>query len=240
MRRHFRFKTETTRIGGSWFSMLDFLIQKTPGAGDGSPVLVLLHGRGSDMGDLQGLSRILPARGTLVTPQAPHPGGPWGYGPGWAWYRYLGQDHAEKESLASSLIALEDFLDTIDERVGFKAGPLVLGGFSQGGTTSLAFAITRPGKVAGVVVLSGFLATEKSLAGDPTALGNTPVFWAHGTQDPAVPFSLAVDGRRRLQEAGVVAHARDYPIGHWVTPEEMADLREWLEEKIPGWEAPSH
>jgi len=140
--------------------------------------------------------------------------------------------------LASSLIALEEFLETIDEKVGFRAGPLVLGGFSQGGTTSLAFAITRPGLVAGVVVLSGFLATEDSLSGDLAALAGTPVFWAHGTQDPAVPFSLAVDGRRRLRSAGIGADNRDYPIGHWVTPEEMGDLKEWLEETVPGWKVP--
>ena len=215
--------------------MLDFLINKPREAGDGSPVLVLLHGRGSDMGDLQGLATVLPLGGTLVTPQAPHPGAPWGYGPGCDWYRYMGQDHAEKDSLASSLTALEDFLDAIHEKVGFKPGPLVLGGFSQGGTTSLAFGVTRPGRVAGLIVLSGFLPNEESLPEDPSALADTPIFWAHGTQDPAVPFSLAVEGRRRLQAAGIEADTRDYPMGHWVTPEEMEDLKGWLEGTIPGW-----
>ena len=79
---------------------------------------------------------------------------------------------------------------------------------------------------------------EDSLSDDPAALADTPVFWAHGTQDPAVPFSLAIDGRRRLQSAGVGANTRDYPIGHWVTPEEMGDLKEWLEETVPGWKVP--
>lgn len=218
--------------------MLEFIVRKPPEATDGSPVLVLLHGRGSDMEDLQGLSRVLPSGGTLVTPQAPFRGAPWGYGPGWAWYRYLGRDHAERESLASSLVALEEFLETIDERVGFRVGSLVLGGFSQGGTTSLAFAITRPGRVAAVVVLSGFLPVDDSLGGDPAALAGTPVFWAHGTHDPAVPFSLAEDGRRRLQSAGIAAETRDYPMGHWVTPEEMEDLKGWLEETVPDWQVP--
>ena len=40
----------------------------------GSPVLVLLHGRGSDMHDLLGLRQGLPAEVPLVTPQAPFPG----------------------------------------------------------------------------------------------------------------------------------------------------------------------
>ena len=62
---------------------------------DGGTVVVLLHGRGSHKGDLQALRPVLPDDWALVTPQAPYPGAEWGYGPGWAWYRYLGQDHAE-------------------------------------------------------------------------------------------------------------------------------------------------
>ena len=215
--------------------MLDFLMMKPHESMEEGPVLVLLHGRGSDMGDLQGLAGVLPTRGTLVTPQAPHPGAPWGYGPGWAWYRYLGQDHADAESLAGSLKALGAFLERLPEVLGFNPHPLVLGGFSQGGTTSLAYALTHPGAVAGVVVLSGFLVNREALDVGPEKLGGTPLFWAHGIHDPAVPFSLAVEGRERILEAGGKLKARDYPMGHWVAPEEMEDLKEWLEESIPGW-----
>jgi len=216
--------------------MLDFLQTGPPEAGDGSPVLVLLHGRGSHMGDLQGLAEILPAHGSLITPQAPHPGGPWGYGPGWAWYRYLGDDRADPSSLQASLGALEAFLRGLPEALGFEPGPLVLGGFSQGGTTSLAYALTHPGAVDGVVNLSGFLVSPESLNLRPEALGDTPLFWAHGTQDPAVPFALALRGRERLQAGGVRMETRDYAMGHWVSPEEMKDLDGWLRRETPGWE----
>lgn len=215
--------------------MLEFLIKKPDHAENGDPVLVLLHGRGSDMGDLQGLSPVLPPRGTLVTPQAPNPGGPWGYGMGWAWYRYLGEGEAETTSLQDSLDALDGFMRGLADVVGFEPGPTVLGGFSQGGTMSLGYALTHPGVVDGVVVLSGFLAKENALGAGPAALGSTPLFWAHGTQDPAVPFSLAIEGRTRLEEAGMGFEARDYVMGHWVTEEEMSDLRDWLIRTIPGW-----
>ncbi|MCJ7627656.1 MAG: alpha/beta fold hydrolase [Longimicrobiales bacterium] len=188
------------------------------------------------MADLQGLAQLLPSRGTLVTPQAPHSGRPWGYGAGWAWYRYLGQDRAEAESLAESLKAVELFLERLPESLGFRPGPVVLGGFSQGGTTSLAYGLSHPGSVAGVVVLSGFLANQESLVAGAAALSETPVFWAHGTQDPSVPFSSAIEGRNRIRKAGGSIHARDYDMGHWVSPEEMSDLRDWLEQSIPGWE----
>jgi phospholipase/carboxylesterase len=216
--------------------MLEFLSRIPDTAGDGDPVLVLLHGRGSDMHDLQGLAGILSGRTSLVTPQAPHPGHPWGYGPGWAWYRYLGEDRVETGPLRESLAALEDFLDRLPQILGFTPGPLVLGGFSQGGTMSLAYSLTHPGATHGVVVLSGFLLNGEDLGAEPGALCDTPVFWGHGTQDPAVPFRLALEGRGRLQAAGGRLRTGDYPIGHWVSPEEMEDLRDWLSESIPGWD----
>jgi phospholipase/carboxylesterase len=205
-------------------------------AGEGAPVLVLLHGRGSHMGDLQGLTGILSRRASLITPQAPHPGKPWGYGPGWAWYRYLGGDRVEGADLSHSLSLLDAFLKNISEILGFEAGPLVLGGFSQGGTVSLAYALTHPGRVAGVVNLSGFLVSPGSLDAELAGLNGTPVFWGHGTKDPAVPFYLAQKGRGRLREAGIGVQERDYAMGHWVSQEEMADLRDWLAEEVPGWE----
>lgn len=217
--------------------MLEFLETVPASAKNGSPLLVLLHGRGSHMGDLQGLAGILPPHASLVTPQAPHPGAPWGYGPGWAWYRYLGDDRADPLSLEASLGALEAFLEDLPGAIEFEPGPLVLGGFSQGGTTSLAYALTHPGVVDGVVNLSGFLVNPESLDLGPAALGDTPVFWGHGTQDPAVPFSLALRGRTRLQAAGVRMETRDYHMGHWVSTEEMEDLDRWLRREIPGWEA---
>ena len=209
--------------------MLEYLYRPPEQARDGAPVLVLLHGRGSHMGDLQGLAAALPPEVHLLTPQAPHAGASWGYGPGWAWYRYLGEDRAEPESLQASLTELEAFLDRLPELLDVEPGPLILGGFSQGGTTSLAYALTRPGAVDGVVVLSGFLVPEEILGAGPAALGDTPVFWGHGTKDPAVPFRLGLKGREKIREAGGSLEARDYPMGHWVAREEMDDLREWLE-----------
>jgi len=246
--------------------MLEYLRTGPPSPEQGSPLLVLLHGRGSHMGDLQSLVRVVPAGGTLVTPQAPHPGAPWGYGSGWAWYRYLGEDRADSRSLSYSLLALEEFLGALPEKLGFQPGPLVLGGFSQGGTTSLAYAMTHPGHLSGVVNLSGFLVDPGSMAdpsrGRPVARGGTnrreaageapegsaapglegpgllpgiPVFWGHGTEDPAVPFPLAVDGRRRLHEAGVRLEAQDYRMGHQVSAEGLDHLGIWLRGTIPGW-----
>lgn len=199
-------------------------------ASDGATVLVLLHGRGSHGGDLQGLAPGLPAGWVLLTPQAPHLASPWGYGPGWAWYRYVAGDRLVADTLERSLSELDTLLDSIPELVRLEPGRLVLGGFSQGGTTSLAYALTRPGRAAAVLNFSGFLPDTELVDLGALSPEATPVFWAHGTRDENIPFALAAQGRARLTRAGVPLTARDYEIGHWMVQSEVADAVTFLEE----------
>ena len=195
---------------------------------DGATVAVLLHGRGSHRGDLQALRPLLPEVWLLVTPQAPHPGHPWGYGPGWAWYRYLSDDQVDEVSLNQSMEALDAFLSELPGRLGVQPGRIVLGGFSQGGTLSMIYALTRPGQVECVLNFSGFLPRHMDVplsALSPTA---PPIFWGHGFRDPNIPHVLADRGRARLLQAGVPLESKDYDIGHWIAPEEVADAVDFV------------
>ena len=182
---------------------------------------VLLHGRGSHRGDLQALRPLIPPEWALVTPQAPHAGHPWDYGPGWAWYRYVAEDRLVEETLVHSLSALEGFLDQLPGLLDFQPGRIVLGGFSQGGTTSMALAISRPDRVAAVINFSGFLAESVELPLPALSPATPPIFWGHGLRDSIIPHTLAVTGRQRLDAAGLRLKAHDYDIGHWVAPEEV-------------------
>jgi phospholipase/carboxylesterase len=190
---------------------------------DGATVAVLLHGRGSDKNDLQGLRPLLPADWSLVTPRAPFPGEPWGYGPGYAWYRYEEEDRVVTDTLEESLALLDEFLGALPGTLGFRPGRIVVGGFSQGGTLSLAYAITRPGSVSAALNFSGFLAAWVELDETGAAPPPTPLYWGHGTGDPAIPIALAEKGRSRLRRAGARLLARDYRVGHWIASEEVAD-----------------
>lgn len=201
-------------------------------ARDGSPVAVLLHGRGSHRGDLQALRAHLPEGMMLVTPQAPHPGHPWGYGPGWAWYRYEGEDRVDREGLDRSLAALHQFLAALPVELPFAPGDVLLGGFSQGATTSLAYALRNPDRISAVLAFSGFLVHEDVLELGPTATAAPPIFWGHGLRDPNIPHELAERGRARLRAVGVEPQARDYDIGHWIDPDELRDAFTWAEARL--------
>jgi phospholipase/carboxylesterase len=211
---------------------LQFEIDLPPDAADGAPLIVLLHGRGSDMHDLLGLRRGLPAEAILVAPQAPFPGAQWGYGGGWAWYRYIGDDRPEPESFEASQSQLEAFLAELPERLPVQPGPLVLGGFSQGGTMSLACALRRPGEIPAVLNFSGFLARHPSVTVTEESVRGTRIFWGHGTGDPAIPWEMAERGRAALRAVSADLTAKDYPIGHWIEPAELADAGSWLR---TGW-----
>jgi phospholipase/carboxylesterase len=200
---------------------LDYDLHRPDGAGSDSTVAVLLHGRGSHKGDLQALVPVLPDDWVVVTPQAPFPGAEWGYGPGWAWYRYVAESRLVEETLDESLALLDGFIDELPDIVGFTPGHIVLGGFSQGGTTSIAYALSRPGVVKAALNFSGFVADSLVLPRGADAESATPVFWGHGTSDPNIPFQMAISGRQALTEAGVPLVQADFPIGHWILPEEV-------------------
>ncbi len=205
-------------------------VEPSGGAEDGSRVLVLLHGRGAGRRDLLGLSRYLPPKTTLVTPQAPFPGRPWGYGPGWAWYRYVSEDQVVDETLEESLSKLNAFLSALPEALPFQPGSINLGGFSQGGTTSYAFALRHPGRIPHVINLSGFLVNSPAVELSPATVQGTRFFWGHGERDPAIPYELAIRGRGKLNEVGADLTTFDHPSGHTITPDEIQTLVRWLTE----------
>jgi phospholipase/carboxylesterase len=212
--------------------MLEFESYIPEHAEDGTPVIVLLHGRGSNRADLMRLQPHLPAEAIVVAPEAPFPGTPWGYGPGSAWYRFLGRDRPEPESFEEGQRELDSFLQALPEHLPVQPGPLILGGFSQGGTMSLAYALRNPGRVALVLNFSGFLADHPSVAATPATVDGTRIFWGHGTADSSIPFELAREGRAELANAGADLEARDYPIGHWIDPVELEDAVEWIRRSL--------
>jgi len=210
---------------------LEFRSRIPSPATDGSPVLVLLHGRGSDENDLLGLADHLPADWVVITPRAPFSGLPWGYGPGFAWYQFLGGSRPEPRSFEESQTRLGEFLAELPTILGPKPGPLVLGGFSQGGTVALGHALRRPGGVPLIVNLSGFLPDHPSVAVTPATVAGTELFWGHGTLDPNIPYELATAGWERLEQAGAKLTARSYRMGHTISEPELTDLIGWIRER---------
>jgi phospholipase/carboxylesterase len=183
-----------------------------------APLLVLLHGRGADERDLVPLGRELSATATVVAPRAPFPAAPWGYGPGWAWYRFISGTTPEPASFEAGQEQLATFLRDLPAYLGREGAPLLVGGFSQGGTSSLAWAIRHPRSAAGVLVFSGFLASHPSVRLGAGAVNELPIWWGHGTADPAIPFTHAEAGWDALRQAGAALESHRFEgMGHTIS-----------------------
>lgn len=194
---------------------LAYLIEA--GSAEGA-ILVLLHGRGSDESDLLPLGRMLSPDATVVAPRAPFPAAPWGYGPGWAWYRFIAGTTPEPASFEAGQEKLAEFLRDLPAALGRPDAPLFVGGFSQGGTSSLAWALRHPGKAKGVVVFSGFVADHPSVRVTPETAGGQAIWWGHGTADAAIPFANAEAGWQALTQAGAALESHRFDgMGHTIS-----------------------
>ena len=150
-----------------------------------------------------------------------------------AWYDILGLDlerKANEEQLLASASAVADLIARERER-GIAGDRIVVAGFSQGGAVGYQVALSYPERLAGLLALSAYFATQESV--EPhRANADLPVLICHGTYDPLVPESLGEAGYRRLLEMGYAAEYRRYPIEHAVSPEEIRDIGNWLNERL--------
>lgn len=188
-------------------------------------LLVLMHGVGSNEHDLAALAPIIDPDGAFVTVC---PRGPYGYGPGFAWFRMDAPETA-RATMASSLQAIDDVIDGACDQYGVTRQEMVVGGFSMGGAMSLmhAFRPSENPRAAGVLVMSGFLPVEST---DDLDWSGTlpPVLMQHGTQDQIVPLSRARATVEVLREHEVPLVFREYPMDHNVIPDSARDAMDWL------------
>ncbi|HET9065471.1 MAG TPA: hypothetical protein VFN22_06605 [Gemmatimonadales bacterium] len=197
------------------------------------PLLVLLHGRGADERDLVSLGRMLHPTATTIAPRAPFPGAPWGYGGGYAWYRYLQDTTPETVSFREGQARLADFLAWIPGHLGRADAPLVVGGFSQGGTSTLAWTLGHPGAARAALIFSGFMPDHPDVTITPATVGRTPFWWSHGTLDSAIPYAFAEAGWQTLRDAGAdLTTFTDAGTGHTITREALAGAAALLRDSL--------
>lgn len=148
-----------------------------------------------------------------------------------AWYDILGMDfdtRVDEPGLLRSVEQVTALLERERER-GIPSERLVLAGFSQGGAIALYLGLRHPTQLAGIMALSTYLACDGELEAQRTEAGaRTPVFQAHGTQDPMVPLALGQAARERLLGLEQPLEWHEYPMGHEVCAEELAAAGTWL------------
>ncbi len=148
-----------------------------------------------------------------------------------AWYDILGpdlvnrQDAAGIQRSARAIVALIEY----EAARGLSPEHIVLAGFSQGCAMALHTGLRLPQRLAGIMALSGYLPLADTLATERhPANARTPIFMAHGSQDPVVLPARAEASRELLSQLGYPVQWHSYPMPHSVHPTEVADISVFL------------
>ena len=199
--------------------------------------VIWLHGLGADGHDFE---PIVPYLGPAVTERTrfvfPHaPSRPVTINGGLvmrAWYDVLDADIARRADAAGvreSERILGDYV-TAEVEGGIPPERIVVAGFSQGGAIALHGALRFPQRLAGILGISCYLPLPEGFAeGVAPANAATPLFMAHGTQDPIIPVEAGMRSCDYLKDLGYDVEWHSYPVPHSVCMEEIGDIGRWLE-----------
>ena len=201
-------------------------------ASSSPPLLLLLHGIGSNEEDLLGLAPYVDERFLVVSARAPIVMGPASYG--WFNIEFTPQDIvADVEQAKKSLQLLPSFIDELIETYGADNKCVYLMGFSQGAMMSLALALTSPERIAGAVIMSGrFPSQVLEQEPDKRALEKMPFLVTHGIYDPVLLIEQGRSVREKLMALPVELTYREYPMGHEVSMESLRDVSAWLRRSL--------
>jgi phospholipase/carboxylesterase len=198
--------------------------------------VIWMHGLGADGHDFEPMvpELVLPSERALrfVFPNAPVR--PVTLNGGYAmraWYDIIGIDRRSAQDevgIRASHSIVEALIRRENER-GIATDRIVVAGFSQGGAMALYSGTRYPEKLAGIMGLSCYMLLDTRFAAERApANRTTPIFLAHGTQDPVVNPFLGEETRRLLEAEGHTVEWHTYPMPHSVCPQEVADIAAWL------------
>lgn len=194
-----------------------------------APLLLLLHGYGSNEEDLFAFASELPEKYFIISARAPLPMQPYGN----AWYTIHWDATDGKWSDDDEAIEARDliakFIDEATTAYDLDSKNVTLIGFSQGTILSYAVALTYPDKIKNVIALSGYINEAITETKDNKAkYDHLSIFCSHGTSDQVIPVTAARMAPPFLAKVGISTELKEYPVGHGVLPQNFYDLKNWL------------
>ena len=139
---------------------LEYLIREPKTKLDKNPLLLLIHGYGSNEQDLFSFATELPDEYYIVSARAPYD---IQYG-SYAWYAInFDADQnkfSDNEQAKTSRDLIAKFIDELTANYPIDSQNVTLIGFSQGAILSYAVALSHPEKVQRVVAMSGYVNPE--------------------------------------------------------------------------------
>ncbi len=192
-----------------------------------APLLLLLHGRGSDENDMMRMAKGLPFNYNVFALRAPleHSNGKF------TWYKMdmsKGVTYRDENDINNAMAMLMMSLDYFKSEYKLQPSKVVIGGFSQGAILSLNAGLKMPELCDGVLMLSGLMLDDlKTMSFKQKEY--PMIFISHGEEDRVIPFRHAEECAAVLRQAGITHTFRNYEgMAHSINASNFKDVYDWL------------
>lgn len=204
------------------------------GSTDATHSVIWLHGLGADGHDFEPIVDELTLTHNIrfIFPHAPSI--PVSINSGMvmpAWYDIRSAQIDEEQDAEGTKKSQQSLLTLIEREIerGVKSENIILAGFSQGGAIALHTALRYEKPIAGIMALSTYLPLANTVENEINNINkNTPIYIAHGTHDPVIPYQLAIDTQTKLNQLGFSTELKKYEMEHSVCPDEIDDISNWI------------
>ena len=207
-------------------------LELAPAKPDNAPLMIMLHGYGSNEKDLIQLAPSLRPEFRYISARAPQTMdfGMFGWFPLEFTPNGIIVDYAAAQRAVEQLIG---FIGDIIAEYRPAGNKVFLMGFSQGTVMSYLTAFLAPELLHGVIACSGQL-PEKTVPHDTLkpALRKLPFLVMHGIYDEVLPIAKGRAAHKWLQEHVEDLTWREYPIAHQISDSGIELMSSWLEERV--------
>lgn len=189
-----------------------------------APLVVLLHGRGSNEQAIIDIAEHLPSGPTYAAVRAPIT-----EGGGYAWFANRGIGRPIAESLEHTIRWFRGWLD----EVAPTGRPVILVGFSGGAAAAGGLILDDPQRFAGGAILYGTLPFDAGVDTDPARLASLPMLVAQGDNDHVIPAELQQRTWSYLHgDSGAATVSHRDAAAHQISTAALGLLRGWLSERL--------
>ena len=190
-----------------------------------SPLIVLIHGYGSNERDLFSLIDYFPNDSNVISLRAPHEL----FNNSYAWYDiYVDGNNKFYDHNAAALVRDElfQFIDDLSKNPNIDSDNITLIGFSQGAILAHAISFSYPKKIKNIIALSGVI--DEKIMKKTSLIPKTNIYISHGTNDNLIDYETSKESLNFYIENDIKFKFESYDQGHGINQQNLESMIKWL------------
>ncbi len=191
-----------------------------------SPLILLLHGYGSNEEDLFSFSSLLPNDTTIISLRAPLSLFPNSY----AWYEIYYNGSVKNYDIEGAKQIRDKLINELDyfiEKYNCDRKRISIIGFSQGAILGHGIVQCSNSKIKNLVALSGYV--EKDLL--CFKKNKASIYISHGINDEVIPYNESIETNKILDDNNIDYVFECFDQGHGVNQKNLRSFLDWLYKK---------